>query len=143
VMFLLGPIYVFMLGQRLPIPWTNRKAGLSVIYCNLMLIGMMALSYFTFGLGAFLWIQFLTLYFAGIAGIWLFYIQHQYPSVYWARNEEWDYVRTGLLGASYYALPKGLQWISGNIGFHSVHHINWKAVIVTIHCCNLKKTKLP
>jgi omega-6 fatty acid desaturase (delta-12 desaturase) len=135
VMFLLGPIFIFMLSQRLPIPWTNRKAGLSVIYCNLMLIGMMILSYYTFGLGAFLWIQFLTLYFAGIAGIWLFYIQHQYPSVYWARNDEWDYVRTGLLGASYYALPKWLHWVSGNIGFHSVHHLRPRIPNYQLEAC--------
>jgi omega-6 fatty acid desaturase (delta-12 desaturase) len=135
VMFLLGPIFVFMLRQRIPIPWMNRKAALSVFLCNLVLIGMLVVSYFSFGLGAFLWIQFLVLYFAGIAGIFLFYIQHQFPQVYWARNKEWDFVTAGLQGASYFALPRILQWVSGNIGFHHIHHLRPRIPNYQLHAC--------
>jgi omega-6 fatty acid desaturase (delta-12 desaturase) len=60
---------------------------------------------------------------AGAAGVWLFYVQHQYEDVYWARHEEWDPVRAALDGSSYYRLPKLLQWFTGNIGFHHIHHL--------------------
>ena len=61
---------------------------------------------------------------AASAGVWLFYIQHQYEGVYWERAEEWDFVRAGLEGSSFYKLPRVLQWFSGNIGFHHIHHLS-------------------
>ncbi len=60
---------------------------------------------------------------AAMMGIWLFYIQHQYPGVYWARDEAWDPVRAAMEGSSYYRLPRWLQWVSGNIGLHHIHHL--------------------
>jgi omega-6 fatty acid desaturase (delta-12 desaturase) len=60
---------------------------------------------------------------AGTFGMWLFYIQHQFEGVYWARHEEWDQMRAALEGISYYRLPRVLQWFSGNIGLHHIHHV--------------------
>jgi len=60
---------------------------------------------------------------AATAGVWLFYIQHQFQGVYWARHDAWDPWRVVMEGASYYQLPKLLQWFTGNIGFHHVHHM--------------------
>ena len=60
---------------------------------------------------------------AGSFGVWLFYIQHQFEGVYWARHVEWNPWRVAMEGASYYQLPKVLQWVTGNIGFHHVHHM--------------------
>jgi omega-6 fatty acid desaturase (delta-12 desaturase) len=60
---------------------------------------------------------------AGSFGIWLFYVQHQYDGVYWARHNEWDPIQAALEGSSYYKLPKILQWFSGNIGLHHIHHL--------------------
>jgi omega-6 fatty acid desaturase (delta-12 desaturase) len=61
---------------------------------------------------------------AGSAGVWLFYVQHQFEDVYWERREQWDYVKAALQGSSFYKLPKVLQWFSGNIGFHHIHHLS-------------------
>jgi omega-6 fatty acid desaturase (delta-12 desaturase) len=61
--------------------------------------------------------------FGGAAGVWLFYVQHQYEEVYWEREENWDVVRASLDGSSYYKLPKILQWFTGNIGLHHIHHL--------------------
>ena len=58
------------------------------------------------------------------AGVWLFYMQHQFEGVYWARTAEWDYLKAGLEGSSYYRLPALLNWITGNIGFHHIHHLS-------------------
>jgi omega-6 fatty acid desaturase (delta-12 desaturase) len=69
-------------------------------------------------------IQLIILSVAGSAGIWLFYVQHQFEGVYWERGEDWDYIAAALQGSSYYKLPKVLQWFSGNIGFHHIHHLN-------------------
>jgi omega-6 fatty acid desaturase (delta-12 desaturase) len=56
--------------------------------------------------------------------VWLFYVQHQYEGVYWEHHEHWDYVRVALQGSSFYKLPKMLQWFTGNIGFHHIHHLS-------------------
>ena len=61
---------------------------------------------------------------AGAAGVWLFYVQHQFDGVYWERGENWDYATAALKGSSYYKLPRILQWFSGNIGFHHIHHLS-------------------
>jgi len=61
---------------------------------------------------------------ADSAGVWLFYVQHQFEGTYWARGEGWDYIAAALQGSSYYKLPKVLQWFSGHIGFHHIHHLN-------------------
>jgi hypothetical protein len=57
---------------------------------------------------------------AGSAGIWLFYVQHQFEGVYWQRQGQWDYLTAALQGSSFYKLPKMLQWFTGNIGFHHI-----------------------
>ncbi len=61
---------------------------------------------------------------ASIAGVWLFYVQHQFEDVYWERQQDWDYVKAALEGSSFYKLPRVLQWFSGNIGFHHIHHLS-------------------
>ncbi len=61
---------------------------------------------------------------AATAGVWLFYVQHQFEDVYWDRKEDWDFARAAMEGSSFYKLPKILQWFSGNIGFHHIHHLS-------------------
>jgi len=77
----------------------------------------------TIGLKAYLIIHFVPFLIAGSAGIWLFYVQHQFDPSYWERAEEWGSMESALEGSSYYKLPKVLQWFSGNIGLHHVHHL--------------------
>ncbi len=64
------------------------------------------------------------MYLAAIAGLWLFYLQHQFEDVTWVRNEDWNYRQIAIEGSSFVKFPKLLQWFSGNIGFHHIHHIN-------------------
>src|SRR6266403_6271197 len=77
-----------------------------------------------FGIRAYLVIQVTVMATAGSAGVWLFYVQHQFEGVYWERSSEWDYATAALKGSSFYKLPKVLQWFSGNIGFHHIHHLS-------------------
>ena len=61
---------------------------------------------------------------AGSAGIWLFYVQHQFEDAYWQQPADWDYADAALRGSSYLKLPKILQFFTGSIGLHHVHHLN-------------------
>ena len=88
--------------------------------CCVFLVSMSLL----IGLKAFLLIQLPVIITAGIFGIWLFYVQHQFDPSYWSRNDTWDYKTVALQGSSYYKLPRILQYFSGNIGFHHIHHLS-------------------
>jgi omega-6 fatty acid desaturase (delta-12 desaturase) len=81
------------------------------------------LVHFTIGLRTYLLIITPILLVAGAAGVWLFYVQHQFEGVYWARHAAWDPLAAALRGSSYYKLPKALQWITGSIGLHHIHHV--------------------
>jgi len=77
-----------------------------------------------FGLVPYLLIQLLVMAVAGTVGTWMFYVQHQFEGVYWERGEDWDFVEAALKGSSYLRLPKVLQFFTGNIGLHHVHHLS-------------------
>jgi omega-6 fatty acid desaturase (delta-12 desaturase) len=124
VMFGLGPLFMFGLAHRLPVPNYGKKQTASVWYTNLAIVGMGVLLSLAFGWQNYLIMQFTVLMVAGSIGIWLFYIQHQFEDNYWERNENWNYVASALLGASYYKLPKVLDWFSGSIGYHHIHHLS-------------------
>jgi omega-6 fatty acid desaturase (delta-12 desaturase) len=62
-------------------------------------------------------------YLAALAGVWLFYVQHQFEDAYWAPHEQWDYVEAALRGSSHLRLPWPLPWFTANIGLHHVHHV--------------------
>src|SRR6185436_6380594 len=73
---------------------------------------------------------------AGSAGVWLFYVQHQFEDVYWERGENWDYSAAALKGSSFYKLPRVLQWFSGNIGFHHIHHLSPRIPNYNLEACH-------
>jgi omega-6 fatty acid desaturase (delta-12 desaturase) len=77
----------------------------------------------TIGLRTYVLVQLPIILIGTTVGVWLFYVQHQFEGVYWARHEAWDPMRAALEGASYYKLPKVLQWFTGNIGLHHIHHV--------------------
>ena len=76
------------------------------------------------GFKAYLVIQLGVASLTGAAGIWLFYVQHQFEGSYWERRDRWNYTQAALHGSSFYKLPRVLQWFSGNIGFHHIHHLS-------------------
>lgn len=124
VLFVIAPLFLFLIQQRVPSLKAPARERYSVYWTNLAIgsvaAGMIAL----FGLKAYLIIQLIVLVTAGAAGVWLFYVQHQFEGVYWERTEEWDYAEAALKGSSFYKLPRILQWFSGNIGFHHIHHLS-------------------
>jgi len=64
------------------------------------------------------------MFFGTSAGVWLFYVQHNFDGTYWERQNRWSFVQAGLRGSSFYKLPAVVQWFSGNIGFHHIHHLS-------------------
>lgn len=135
VMFGLGPIWVFFIRNRFSHKGASRAEWTSVLLTNLAILGLLVLSYFTIGLKTFLLIELPIQYIGGMLGIWLFYVQHQFDPTHWYPAENWDYMTASIFGSSYYKLPKILQWISGNIGLHHVHHINPRIPNYSLQAC--------
>lgn len=123
VLFGLGALFCFALRYRLPTETAKRREHMSVLFTNLLLAGVALLAAWALGWRTYLLIQLPVIWMAGAAGVWLFYVQHQFDGVYWARKGEWDALRAAMEGSSFYDLPPVLRWLSGNIGYHHVHHL--------------------
>jgi omega-6 fatty acid desaturase (delta-12 desaturase) len=124
ILFGVAPLFLFLIKHRFPAAQAGRRERHSVAWTNLALVGVAAGMSWVFGLKAYLLLQLAVIMVAGSAGVWLFYVQHQFDGVYWERSEAWDYSTAALKGSSFYKLPKVLQWFSGNIGFHHIHHLS-------------------
>jgi omega-6 fatty acid desaturase (delta-12 desaturase) len=124
ILFVIAPLFVFLIWQRLPNSKSSGRERLSVHLTNLALLAVTLVMGFVMGFKAFLIIQIAIMGLAASVGVWLFYVQHQFEGVYWERGENWDYTTAALKGSSFYKLPKILQWFSGNIGFHHIHHLS-------------------
>ena len=138
VMFVIGPLFMFLLVHRLINKEGRKQERWSVVYTNVVLFAIAVIMYFTIGLKAYLLMQIPVLLMAGGAGIWLFYVQHQFEDVYWERNEKWDYVAAAIQGSSFYKLPKLFQWFSGNIGFHHIHHVSSRIPNYYLEKCHVE-----
>jgi omega-6 fatty acid desaturase (delta-12 desaturase) len=136
VLFVLGPLYMFLVRNRYPKAAANRRERLSVHWMNLAVLALVGVMAAIFGLKAYLLIQFTALLVAGSVGFWLFYVQHQFEGVYWERRENWDYTAAALQGSSFYKLPRVLQWFSGNIGFHHIHHLSSRIPNYNLEKCH-------
>lgn len=121
-LFGVGPGYYFLIRNRWPSTGAKKRDAMSIVYTDLALLLIVLLAWLTIGLKTYLLVQLPVLLIATTWGVWLFYVQHQFQGVYWARHDDWDPVQVAAHGASFYKLPKLLQWASGNIGFHHLHH---------------------
>ena len=124
VMFGLGPFYLFLVSNRLNTKGARKKERMNTYLTNAAIVAIYGLLCLAIGWQAFLMIQVPMFFVTGSLGIWLFYVQHQFEDSYFEEESEWDYVKAAIDGSSYYKLPKVLQWVTGNIGFHHVHHLS-------------------
>lgn len=124
VMFVLGPLYLLLVSNRKNHKGAKRKERINTHMTTLAAVIIYALVIMLIGWQAFLIIQGTILFVAALLGIWLFYVQHQFEDAYFENKDEWDYVKAAIDGSSYYQLSKPLQWLTGNIGFHHVHHLS-------------------
>lgn len=126
ILFVLAPTFLFVVLHRFPMAESKfwKKERSSVYWTNLALAALVLGLSLTIGWQAFLLIFVPTVMIAATAGTWLFFVQHQFEDTYWASENNWDYTLAALRGSSYYQLPKVLQWFTGNIGFHHIHHLS-------------------
>jgi len=124
VLFAIAPLAIFVLVQRFPFKRAKRREKISVWAMDIAIIllawGLISI----FGFVPWLICQLITMGLAGTGGFWLFYVQHQYEDAYWENGDDWNYTDAAMKGSSFYKLPKVLQWFSGNIGFHHIHHLS-------------------
>jgi acyl-lipid omega-6 desaturase (Delta-12 desaturase) len=124
VMFGLGPIYVFLIKNRFNRKGARLKERVNTYITNISIVALVVLLSWTIGWESFLLIQGPIFLISGSLGVWLFYVQHTFEDSYFEEDENWEYVKAAVEGSSYYKLPKPLQWLTGNIGFHHVHHLS-------------------
>jgi acyl-lipid omega-6 desaturase (Delta-12 desaturase) len=124
VMFGLGPILAMMVGPRIPTRSQRPRMRNSVLVTDAVLTMVLAALCWLIGWKDLLVVWALPAMIAGAIGIWLFYVQHQFEDTYWETPGAWDYTDAALRGSSYLRLPRPLQFFTGNIGLHHVHHLN-------------------
>jgi acyl-lipid omega-6 desaturase (Delta-12 desaturase) len=124
VMFGIGPIWALMVQPRLVGPSARPRIRRSVIATNIALAALVGAICLLVGWREYLLVQMPTALLAGSAGVWLFYVQHQFEDTYWQSADDWSYADAALRGSSYLKLPKLLQFFTGNIGLHHVHHLS-------------------
>ena len=126
ILFGISPLVYFAVLQRftysLPRSWNQERAG--VYRTNLMLLASVLAVGWLVGFRQFLLVHAPVTLLACSAGVWLFYVQHNFETTYWQHHDQWDFGMAGIAGSSYYHLPKGLQWFTANIGFHHIHHLD-------------------
>lgn len=123
VMFGLGPVYQFLLVNRINRKGARKKERLNTYLTNILIVLVIGMLCRVMGWESFLSIEVPIFFISGAAGIWLFYVQHTFEDSYFEEDENWEYVKAAVEGSSFYKLPKLLQWLTGNIGYHHIHHL--------------------
>ena len=126
VLFGIGPCYQFLLRHRLPaeLLHAGRRAWVSTLSTNLLILGVAAIMVSTIGLERLLMVHLPIVVMASTAGVWLFYIHHQFENTYWEQQQDWDSRTAAMQGSSCYELPSALRWFTGDIGLHHIHHLS-------------------
>lgn len=124
LMFTIGPLFMILVQNRFTKKTMDRKTRWNVYFTNIVVVIMATGMSLLIGLKAYLLIQIPVLLISHVVGLWLFYIQHQFEDVSWNRNIHWDYKTAAIEGSSFLKLPAVLQWFTGNIGFHHLHHLS-------------------
>ena len=123
VMFGPGPIWVVLIEPRFFPAWSRARYWKKILATDIFIFCQLGVLAAIFGLQSVLIVQLSVIWVGGAIGISMVYVQHQFEGVYWERNEDWNYAESALLGSSYCKLPRVLEFFTGNIGFHHVHHL--------------------
>lgn len=136
LLFGIGPFVLFVIWFRFTKKGMGKPERRSVHVTNLILLLLITSLILLIGWKAFLMIQLPVIYIATVAGVWLFYVQHQFEDVIWTRQKDWDYRKMAMEGSSFLKFPRILQWFSGNIGYHHIHHLSPKIPNYNLERCH-------
>ncbi|WP_218574839.1 fatty acid desaturase [Reyranella sp. CPCC 100927] len=138
------PPLVFLLLYRVPFdtPAHWRRERRSVHATNLVLATLVVGLGLVAGFGAVALVQLPIMVLAAIAGVWLFSVQHRFEDAHWFTQGDWSATAAALRGTSYLRLPAILQWFTGNIGFHHVHHLNPRIPNYRLAACHAQNVDL-
>lgn len=138
-LFTIGSTAQFVLIERLPLAvestWRNGERA-SVWWTNLALVVWIGLAGLWLGFGTVVLVLLPTIAIAASVGTWLFYVQHQFERTYWEHTPQWDFTLAAMAGSSYYQLPRLLQWFTGNIGYHHIHHLSPRIPNYNLQACH-------
>jgi omega-6 fatty acid desaturase (delta-12 desaturase) len=137
-LFVIGSTLLFVVFYRFPTSQAKamKKVRSSVYWTDLAIALLVGGLIWLIGWQAFLLVHVPIIILASTAGAWLFFVQHQFEDAYWAGSDSWDYTLAALQGSSYYKLPKILQWFTGNIGFHHIHHLSPRIPNYLLETCH-------
>ncbi|WP_296656579.1 fatty acid desaturase [Thiobacillus sp. 0-1251] len=139
ILFVIGPPFLFILRQRttfkIPLEWKIERRNVHTT--NLCILGLGALLCGIYDPFVVLSFHLAVMSLSAIAGVWLFYVQHQFPNAYWKQRSEWEFWRASMEGASYYELPTMLRWLTANIGLHHIHHLDARIPNYRLYECFL------
>lgn len=135
MLFLIIPPVLFIVLHRLPGSHAGRREIVSTLIHNVLLVLFLGTLGWTLGWESLVYIHLPMFYLASVLGVWLFYVQHQFDPGYWERSEEWDNFDASMEGSSHYKLPKWLQWFTGNIGLHHIHHVRPRIPNYNLQAC--------
>jgi acyl-lipid omega-6 desaturase (Delta-12 desaturase) len=126
VMFVIVPVYYIFLHNRLPLIKMNgwEHARKALLRHNVVLLSIYAAAIYFLSFKAFLLIHVPILIAFAVIAIWFFYVQHQHETTYKQWKEKWEYIKAAVEGSTFYNLPKVFHWLTGNIGYHHIHHLN-------------------
>lgn len=136
VVFVIVPIFLFWVYQRFAFDDASKRDRRSVLWMNVALLVYITGMSLLFGFKDFFFIQLTLTLVSGTAGVWMFYVQHQFEDTYWRSGDDWDYLSSAMQGSSYYKLPKVMQWFTGNIGFHHIHHLSSRIPNYNLEACH-------
>lgn len=136
ILFMIAPVILFVIWFRFPRKMIGKSEVRSIFITDLIIMIVCVPLILLMGWKAFLMIQLPVIYLATTIGVWLFYVQHQYEDVIWTRQEDWDYKKMAMEGSSFMKFPRLLQWFSGNIGYHHVHHLSPKIPNYNLEKCH-------
>jgi len=139
-LFGIAPILLFAVLYRFTKKYMSWRERLYILLTNLALAGAIALVIWAIGWKAYLLIQLPVLYIATVHGVWLFYVQHQFRHVLWTDSGNWDYMTVALKGSSLFKLPAVLNWFTGSIGYHHIHHLSPGIPNYNLKRCHLENS---
>ena len=136
VLFVLIPLALFFVYQRFSYKRASKRDRRDVYLMNLSILIYTIVMSTIFGLWTFLLLQTVVTGVSGTLGVWLFYVQHQFEDTYWRSGEDWNYTDCAMQGSSFYKLPAVMNWFSGNIGYHHIHHLSSRIPNYHLRACH-------